>query len=187
MGAGGTLGSSRARQSRVQAGHHRQAAWLAWVDPPHLSYLPIHIGLAMAWQHGRRGMGYPTRQAGQQAAAGWRWGVGRWQGQVKRRGGGPGWWCTVVRRARRQGRGRATGYLSSEGSSMLGTGCCCPAPTPHPWVCTWAGQIVDPRTQTEGMRGPRTGDCPDPEHILYTSKRIIIFAFGLAGEPLFPA
>ena len=44
-GAGGTLSSSRARQSRVQAGHHRQAAWLAWVTPP------IHIG---QWQwHGQ--------------------------------------------------------------------------------------------------------------------------------------
>ncbi len=61
-GAGGTLGrAARAMQSRVQAGHHRQAAWLAWV-PPHLSYLPIHIGLAMAmaWQHDRQ-----ARQHGQ--------------------------------------------------------------------------------------------------------------------------
>ena len=120
--AGGTLSSSsRARQSRVQAGHHRQAAWLAWVPPPILPTYPYRAGNGNGngrqgsmgraqgeqgqgnYQHGRMSRARSGSKArGRQAAAGW--GVGRWQGQVKRRGGAPGWWCSVERRARRQGR-----------------------------------------------------------------------------------
>jgi len=36
---------------------------------------------------------------------------------MRRRGGSPGWWCSVARRARRQGRGRATGRPRSEGGA----------------------------------------------------------------------
>jgi hypothetical protein len=115
-------------------------------------YLPHHI----EHEHGQHGHGLPY-QAGRrsrQAAAGWRLGVGRWLGQVKRRGGGPGWWCSVARRARRQGRGRATGYPSSLSGAMLGTGCpystpldlrLGPLPGPGPAPLGLAGGTMDVR------------------------------------------
>ena len=64
MGAGGTLGSSRARQSRVQAGHHRQAAWLAWVDPPPiLPTYPYRAGNGMAAWQAWHGLPYQAGRA----------------------------------------------------------------------------------------------------------------------------
>jgi len=52
------------------------------------------------------------------------WGVGRWQGQVKRRGGGPGWWCSVGlsgKGGRLADRGPMARWAVS--GAMLGAGC----------------------------------------------------------------
>jgi hypothetical protein len=88
------------------------------------------------------------RMAGGQGAAPERRRPGRWRCSVERgalpcrvnrRGDGSGWWYSVARRAKRQGRGLTTGRPRSDGAAGSVHKSKCPAPcsgpaapTPHP-------------------------------------------------------
>jgi hypothetical protein len=85
------------------------------------------------------------------------WSVARCQGQVKRQGGGSGWWCSVARRVRRQGR--ATGRPRSEGGGgRCPAPCSGPAAAPLlPWACVWACTLALVLPPGSGRRGHGCG------------------------------